>query len=539
MHDGSERRNEVETFAVGEHVFMLNPFFSDGTRLRVEGNKHVSCTSHFLSRSDSDGHLAVLLMTRERASIPAVQAAFSDGHILNDCEVEILQLNDEGFAKVCCEEDGIVIGWVRQSNLTHVQRRTGLAKVRASSASFKRGPSKDAIRGGVSRPPPMLRRSNTISNLEAQSSGSEDEGHVLDEHNMASALGMKRLMQAGPSKADLEASRQRVHALRVHLRRKRRGTLDPNSRFMSRWDLLMGCSLVFTAVVTPFEVCVLEPTPLSAMLVSPLAWLNRLLDVAFLMDVGVNCVLAYREPAARGASWVYDRRRILCTYLRTWMAVDVLSALPFDLALASYEHAHAIEPTGADALGAHVSETSGVRALRIVRMLRLLKLVRMMRASRIIQRWQAHVGISFAALTLCWFVVLTVATAHWMACLWLLVGTSNAVPADAPVDTSGAALSTNWIHQAGLQHADAFALYGVALFSSFGLTFGIGPGPGAPCSVAEYYVQTAMMVWSPSASPPNRASFVTKRFSMVAKVYRVPDAKLTVVYLFNSQLLIP
>ena len=59
---------ETEEFVIGEFpVYHLNPYFQDGTRLRVG---------------------------------PDREAAFSGEAILNDVEVEIVDLSDDGFARV-------------------------------------------------------------------------------------------------------------------------------------------------------------------------------------------------------------------------------------------------------------------------------------------------------------------------------------------------------------------------------------------------------------------------------------------------------
>ena len=42
---------------------------------------------------------------------------------------------------------------------------------------------------------------------------------------------------------------------RQHFRQRTKWTIDPTSRRMSRWDMTTMCCLIFTATVTPFEVC--------------------------------------------------------------------------------------------------------------------------------------------------------------------------------------------------------------------------------------------------------------------------------------------
>ena len=53
--------------------------------------------------------------------------------------------------------------------------------------------------------------------------------------------------------------RQEVVAVRHRLKTISRRTINPRSRFVRTWDLLMVSALVFTALVTPFEVAFFEP----------------------------------------------------------------------------------------------------------------------------------------------------------------------------------------------------------------------------------------------------------------------------------------
>ena len=107
----------VPEFAVGEKVFMLNPFFTDGTRLRIS---------------------------------PEEKAEFNDQYILNDAEIEVLTL-ENGFAKVRETEashqaEGQVNaeGWVRERNLSKLKRESGLFGLRKA---ILEGSSKNLLEG--------------------------------------------------------------------------------------------------------------------------------------------------------------------------------------------------------------------------------------------------------------------------------------------------------------------------------------------------------------------------------------------------------
>ena len=55
--------------------------------------------------------------------------------------------------------------------------------------------------------------------------------------------------------------------------------MHPESRFMTGWDLFTGVALIFTALITPYELAFLEPE-LNALFV-----VNRLIDLTFVIDM--------------------------------------------------------------------------------------------------------------------------------------------------------------------------------------------------------------------------------------------------------------
>jgi hypothetical protein len=96
-------------------------------------------------------------------------------------------------------------------------------------------------------------------------------------------------------------------------------------------------------------------------------------------------------------------------YLKTWFVLDALTCAPIDLILTLAQ--------GDNGSG------GGMEAVaRVMRALRVVKLARILRSSRILKRWQDHIGMSNAWLQLLQNFVITVIMTHWNACLWGYVG---------------------------------------------------------------------------------------------------------------------
>ena len=73
--------------------------------------------------------------------------------------------------------------------------------------------------------------------------------------------------------------------VRKRIRTMSRRTLDPRSRMVRGWDLLMVSALVFTAFVTPFEVAFFE----AALFSGPANFtLNRIVDAIYVGDIFIS-----------------------------------------------------------------------------------------------------------------------------------------------------------------------------------------------------------------------------------------------------------
>lgn len=180
--------------------------------------------------------------------------------------------------------------------------------------------------------------------------------------------------------------------------------LSPRKPWVQKWDLGMTLLLVYTIIMTPYEVAFLQPH------YDALFVLNQLASVYFLIDMTVQCRLAYLDPKKK--TYVYDLGIILRNYCTYWLAPDFLSVFPFDIFVI-------------EARSDESSQLSKVihklRVVRLLRLFRLFKLLRIIRASSVFRRWESSLSINYAAFSLIKFTVFTIAIAHWMACGFMLV----------------------------------------------------------------------------------------------------------------------
>lgn len=171
--------------------------------------------------------------------------------------------------------------------------------------------------------------------------------------------------------------------------------LFPDAKWMTRWDILIFLTLVFTAIATPFEVAILDVKYWDWLFVA-----NRIVDLVFLLDMIKSFFTAYRDKKL-GHKWVKDIHKIRRNYLCGWFLIDAISILPYDL-------------MGDDA-------TKELKALRILRVIRLLKLLRVMKASSFFQRYEASMSIPSGNVIFIKHLLYLVIFGHWTSCLWIML----------------------------------------------------------------------------------------------------------------------
>uniref|UniRef100_A0A8C4X7A4 Potassium voltage-gated channel subfamily H member 8-like n=1 Tax=Erpetoichthys calabaricus TaxID=27687 RepID=A0A8C4X7A4_ERPCA len=158
--------------------------------------------------------------------------------------------------------------------------------------------------------------------------------------------------------------------------------------FKAGWDWLILLATFYVAVTVPYNVCFSkaggrdEGNTVSR---SPPSVSDILVEILFMLDILLNFRTTY---VSKSGQVVYDPRSICVHYATTWLFVDLIAALPFDLLY-----------------------YFGVHLLKTVRLLRLL---------RLLQKLERYSQYSAVVLTL--LMSMFALLAHWMACIWYFIG---------------------------------------------------------------------------------------------------------------------
>eukprot|EP00931_Biecheleriopsis_adriatica_P107500 TRINITY_DN8183_c0_g1_i7.p1 TRINITY_DN8183_c0_g1~~TRINITY_DN8183_c0_g1_i7.p1 ORF type:complete len:933 (+),score=147.16 TRINITY_DN8183_c0_g1_i7:57-2855(+) len=177
--------------------------------------------------------------------------------------------------------------------------------------------------------------------------------------------------------------------------------IDPQSNYMKMWDVIVVLCLVFTALVTPYEIAFLKPGHSIAVSV-----LNRLVDVTFIKDMIMQFFMKVEKNTRQGKVWVRERKQVAKVYAQTWLFIDIIAIIPYD---------DIMNNVAEDGM-------SKLRILRTIRVFRLFKLLRILKASRVVKRWENRISLKSMHVYLIRFTLLIVLCCHWMACVWGFVG---------------------------------------------------------------------------------------------------------------------
>ncbi|KAJ7984600.1 hypothetical protein DPEC_G00356460 [Dallia pectoralis] len=177
------------------------------------------------------------------------------------------------------------------------------------------------------------------------------------------------------------------------------------------WDWMILLATFYVAVTVPYNVCFTPydelDTAARTTIVSDIA-----VEMLFILDIILNFRTSFVSTSGQV---VYETRSICIHYATTWFFVDLVAALPFDLLYAF-----------------NITVTSLVHLLKTVRLLRLL---------RLLQKLDRYSQYSAMVLTL--LMSMFALLAHWMACIWYIIGRKEME--NHKLDT----WDIGWLHELG------------------------------------------------------------------------------------------
>jgi hypothetical protein len=253
-----------------------------------------------------------------------------------------------------------------------------------------------------------------------------------------------------------EASRQGLRS-RLNLRLSRRKSEDidffelpqvkarrlymivPGGPRKAMWDSLVSFFALYIVFSVPFEL---------SFATSPEA-IEMLVDAFFLVDL---CVSFRVAPIDLDGSPVIEPRAAALEYLSSWFFVDFLALFPFDRIVESSLSSTNFSAACCTSLPA-----------KLCTLLKLLRLNVMRRHSHLFDQLMGARALHIARL-----IIILSAVAHWIACFWWLIGSSNQPPVvnrNASIVLSSdelllpGAQAISWVRRMDLQDEEVLVQY--------------------------------------------------------------------------------
>lgn len=176
--------------------------------------------------------------------------------------------------------------------------------------------------------------------------------------------------------------------------------VNPRHKYIQWWDLLTLNLLVFTALVTPYEIAFMDGA--NGINVQLLFWVNQIINLIFILDMALVFVMPYE---GKDGVWVTNKRKLAMTYFKGMFIIDLLSVMPFDIVAATSTN----------------SNVGDLKVLRVLKLFRLLKMLRIFRGLKIVKRYEADFAVDYQALNISMLLAVLVIVAHWIACLLALI----------------------------------------------------------------------------------------------------------------------
>lgn len=137
--------------------------------------------------------------------------------------------------------------------------------------------------------------------------------------------------------------------------------LLPNSTIKNTWNVILAFLLIYTATIMPFRLAFID-----GIMYDGWWFMDILIDGLFFLDILVNVNSAYLDTEGQ---LVTDRCKIFVKYLKTWLMLDIVACVPFNIISPEDD----TKTTGDD-----FSDYNN-----LIRLLRLPRLYRLLRISRI------------------------------------------------------------------------------------------------------------------------------------------------------------
>lgn len=252
----------------------------------------------------------------------------------------------------------------------------------------------------------------------------------------------------------------------------------PTSRKAQAWDCAVALVLIYTVMMTPFQVAFLLTLPVAIFI------LNRVVDSVLLVDMVVQLFMVYRTSSSSSRSsgvWVSNAWKIRLNYLKKWFILDVLGLASSLLEIMDYTVGE---------LGVAQRAKRLAQAIRFFRLFRLARVMERGKNATIHMAGRLPVQVGFFGGEFVSWTCSLLLVAHIAACTFGFIVTVE------ESDEGG----TNWLKvyevlkNLQIDRDNPMQMYLICLYWAFTVLLTIGFGDATPQTILEHVVCIFVMV---------------------------------------------
>lgn len=239
----------------------------------------------------------------------------------------------------------------------------------------------------------------------------------------------------------------------------------PKSPFIVFWNILIGLSMVYTSIFMPF--LLVFPQDSSNDYIDPI---DKLMASLYAGDFIINLNLAIYSKSGH---LITNRKKILLSYLKSWMLFDLIAFFPFETVLEIDSKYPAIFKLA--------------RISRLYKLLKISKVFKLMKVSshyNLIMKLQDIFSLRLLNTQLILIIFTICLCLHIVTCIWVF---SSQILNDSP-DT--------WVYRSKLLDADTTAMYISGLYWAFASFSTVGYGDISAGTDSERIISIFWMMFS-------------------------------------------